>query len=722
MTDQKVTAPVRLSCARGLEYLLVAELAQWGIDAHEKLGSVVFEGTLADAYRCCLWSRLANRVVWVIAETTCNSVDELTACATEIEWEQHHPGDNATIAVDFHQRRSCVKHSGYGAQLIKDGVVDRLRDVHGSRPDVDRDSPALRINAELIHERLSIGLDLSLESLHRRGYRVSTGPAPLKETLAAAILARGGWEEIYAQGGHFLDPMCGSGTLLIEAALIAADVAPGLKRSRWGFDHWLKHDPDLWQSLVDDAESRARKGLSELRHCLVGSDSDPELITLCQQNLVSAGVAGFVQLRKQPVNRVRAPANTGLVATNPPYGERLDERSEADQTVAKLGAALSQGFSGWQAAIIVRDVEQGQQLGLRAHKTYKLFNGRLPCSLILLDLSQVRRAGGTDPDRVREIDYERLPVGAIDLANRLRKNLDRLAKWRRKEAISCFRAYDADLPEYSAAVDVYDGHLHVQEYAAPASIPKQTARDRLRALLLVCEDVFQVPRANIHLKTRQRQRGHAQYTTQGETRDAMVVREQDARFEVNLDDYLDTGLFLDSRGVRNWIAARVGGRTFLNLFCYTASASVRAALAGANRTVSVDTSRTYLEWGRRNMELNDLRSSDHELIRADAMRWLDNTAQAFDLILLDPPTFSNSKTTRADFKVQDDHAQLIRLAAKRLNPQGQMVFCTNYRRFEMDEGIRAEFAIREITQQTRSPDFARGHGHRAWLIERRSNR
>lgn len=709
---------VRLACARGLEYLLVDEVKGLGIaDVHEGLGVVECSASLTDAYRLCLWSRLASRVYWVLAEHEVADVEEMAQACESINWLEHHRGDDSTIAIDFHQRSSPVRHTAYAAQRIKDVVVDHLRAHRGSRPDVDRQDADLRIHGDLLGRKLIVSIDLSGQSLHRRGYRGATGAAPLKETLAAAMLIRGGWLDIYAEGGALQDPMCGSGTLIIEGAWMAADRAPSLARPRFGFHGWAQHDEAAWQSLSQEATDRAASGLAELRPCFAASDVDRRMTLTTQQNMSAAGVASVVTLARQPVERCRSIADHGLLVANPPYGERLEERAAADDIVGTLGETLQKHFVGWRASLLVRDKEQGRNLGLRADKLYRLFNGRLPCRLLVLDVTAAH-VPKTQPNEVRTIDYDRLVPGAIDLRNRLQKNLARLKSWRRNNNIDCYRLYDADLPEFAAAIDVYGEHLHVQEYAPPSSIPADTAQQRLRALGMVLEDVFSVPRNFIHIKRRQRQRGSEQYRPTGKQSGAeFEVMEGGARLLVNLDDYLDCGLFLDSRGVRDFIAKQVNGKRFANLFCYTASATVRAALAGASSSVSVDTSNTYLDWARRSFELNGINGDQHRLVRIGALEWLQTDRGLYDCILLDPPTFSNTKTSRADFRVQDDHAALIKLASRRLVADGQLLFCTNFRKFELDHASLSGLTATEITSQTASPDFSRRTGHRCWQIK-----
>ncbi|MFK7913578.1 MAG: class I SAM-dependent methyltransferase [Pseudomonadales bacterium] len=302
------------------------------------------------------------------------------------------------------------------------------------------------------------------------------------------------------------------------------------------------------------------------------------------------------------------------------------------------------------------------------------------------------------------------------VANRLRKNRQRLKGWLKQAQIGCYRAYDADLPEYAAAIDVYTPAatpalwLHVQEYQAPASVDATLAEQRFEALIVAAAQAFEVPMERIVRKRRLRAKGGSKYGRMDHRGDSFVVCEGAVKLEVNLFDYLDTGLFLDHRAVRRHIGKEIasapGPVRFLNLFCYTGAVTAHAALAGA-QTVSVDLSATYLDWARRNLQLNDCETTDHTLVKADVMRWLEQDRGQYDLIFCDPPTFSNSKSA-ADFDVQREHVRLLELCVARLAPGGRLLFSNNYRRFRLDQAAVQAFAqVIEITASTIDRDFAR---------------
>jgi 23S rRNA (guanine2445-N2)-methyltransferase / 23S rRNA (guanine2069-N7)-methyltransferase len=709
------------TCAKGLEYLLVDELRALGAqDPREALAGVHFDADLPLAYRACLWSRLASRILMPIAEFDAPEDTALYHAVQAIDW-QRHLAPEGLLAVDANLFASQLNHARYAEQRVKDAIVDQMRSATGARPSVDTEHPDVRINLAVKRDRAILSIDLSGTSLHRRGWRQGQGDAPLKENLACAVLLRGGWPETWRDGGSLLDPMCGSGTLLIEGARIAADIAPGLNRDYFGFLRWRGHHAAIWDGLLAEAVQRAEVGRAAMRPAFFGFDSDPIAIATAQRNAVSAGVAEFIALEIRAVEELVPPAGAapGLVVCNPPYDERL----AADASLYReFGAALKRGFAGWRAAVLTGDEALGRALGLRPDKRYTLYNGALKCSLLRIDTIQASEGAARAPRVLSE--------GAQMVANRLRKTLRAGKSWREREAISCFRAYDADLPEYAAAIDVYRGvlaggaggeqtWLHVQEYLAPSEIPPETTQQRLADLVRAAVDVFEVPRERVALKTRQRGKGGEKYGRMDRRGEFLQVREGEALLWVNLFDYLDTGLFLDHRPLRLRIAREAEHQRVLNLFCYTGAVSVQAAVGGATSTTSVDLSATYLEWAARNLAVNDATGREHRLVQADALAWLEAERGEYDVIFCDPPTFSNS--ARADdFDLQREHARLLRAAMARLAPDGLLLFSNNFRRFRLDPLLASEFDVRDIGPATIPADFSRNPRiHAAWEFRHR---
>lgn len=702
--------------------LLAEELQGFGLTgAVEARGGARFEGTLEDGYRACLWSRVANRVLLSLARFPANDIHAVYTGVGAIPWEAHLTLDR-TFAVHFDGRLAGVNNSQFAALKVKDGIADRFTQRGGQRPNVDPDHPDLLIHCYVHQDQATIALDLSGTSLHRRGYREEGSAAPLKENLAAAILMRAGWPAIAAAGGALLDPMCGSGTLVIEAALIAADIAPGLLHRDFGLLGWAGHDPALWGRLIAEAESRRQAGLPRIGS-LRGYDANPSAIRVAYANLERAGLAGRAHFERRELadcHPGRA-EDRGLVVVNPPYGERLGTDTDLPALYARLGRLLRERFTGWRAAVFTGNPDLGKQMGLRALRHHTLYNGPIECRLLHFEVDPSHFVS----NRPRPLAPEERTEGAVMLANRLRKNAKALRKWRTVEQVTCYRLYDADLPEYALAVDCYEGDLRwvvVQEYAAPATIDPRAARRRLREALSVIPEVLEVPEAQVFLKVRERQKGENQYERLAETGRFHEVSEGGHRFLVNFEDYLDTGLFLDHRDTRRLVGSLAAGKRFLNLFAYTGTATVYAARGGARSTTTVDLSRTYLDWARRNLELNGIRGLDHELIHADCLEWLRRVEgrRRFDLIFLDPPTFSTSKRMGETLDIQRDHGDLIQATARLLEPDGLLIFSNNLRRFRMDSESMPELEIVDISAETLPRDFARNPRiHHGWRIRRR---
>jgi 23S rRNA (guanine2445-N2)-methyltransferase / 23S rRNA (guanine2069-N7)-methyltransferase len=695
------------TCPQGLEALLVDELIALGATDVKPTGTgAEFYGEIEQAYRACLWSRVANRILVPVAESVVETADDLYDAVRSVDWMEHLPHETASLSVAFTGKTNAINHTHFGALKVKDAIVDQVREKTGGRPNVDKENPDLRVHAHIYRGRLSLSVDLSGESLHRRGYRTQAGAAPLKENLAAGILYRAKWLDVMQERPVFFDPMCGSGTLVIEAVMMAADIAPGILRSSYGFERWKQHQPELWASIKTEAEHRKQQGLANLNARFHGADQDKKVLEVAQANAERAGVAQYINFKVAKVEQLVAPEDgCGLMVTNPPYGERLGEGSELMFLYRQIGDALKQDFAGWQASIFTGNPELCQVVGLKPDKMYSLKNGPIDSKLYLYTLYADRK--NPEP-AAEEGEVKPLSETAQMFANRLKKNMKALKKWVAKESIECYRLYDADIPEYSVAVDIYKNWVHVQEYVAPHSIDKVKAFERLKEVMDAIPVTLNVDPKQVVLKQRKRQSGTGQYEKQASVGRFFEVREYGCRLRVNLHDYLDTGLFLDHRPVRHQIQQMAAGKDFLNLFCYTASASVHAGVGGAKSTTSVDMSATYLQWAMKNMALNGFNDKQHHFIESDCFAWLKKQRRpAYDLIFMDPPTFSNSKKMLDVLDVQRDHVDLIKSAMRLLRKDGVLIFSNNYRKFKLDYELLAAFEIKEISSKTIDTDFAR---------------
>ncbi|MCL4140612.1 UNVERIFIED_CONTAM: hypothetical protein GTU68_018267 [Idotea baltica] len=681
------------TCASGLQNLLADELSQLGAQSVSTAGAGVrFSGGLEMAYKACLWSRVANRVLLPIHAGPAASPEELYELVKQVDWSEHM-ALTGTLAVDFFTANSTITHSQYGALKVKDAVVDQFRENTGERPNVERDTPDLRINVYLFRNKARIAIDLSGSSLHRRGYREQAGPAPVKENLAASLLMAAKWPERLERGEPFVDPLCGSGTLVIEAAMMASNMAPGLKRTHFGFTGWRGHDETIWNKVYQDAQQAVRECPCDIS----GADKDSRSVELAIENAALAGVQDAVSFTRADVltDELKVNIAQGLVLTNPPYGERLEIDSSFYHN---LGSALSGSYDGWHVALYTADSAPVRQTRLPLKATLAARNGPIECSLYEGTIPKASAKGSASVwGAAKSVAKPETTNAAVEtsqldpFANRLKKNLKHLKSWLKREQVSAWRVYDADLPEFSVAIDIYDcdeRHVVVQEYQAPATVNTAMASARLKALLQVIPETLDVNADHVHLKVREKQSGLAQYEKQSRSGITGLVHELNYVLECNFSDYLDTGLFLDHRKVREYIKVNAASKRFLNLFSYTGSATIAAATGGATRTVSVDLSNRYSQWLTRNLRLNRLDETNNQVVKSDVTQWLsEHKDQRFDLILLDPPTFSNSTGIDADWNVQRDHAACIRACMAMLEPDGVLVFSNNYRRFKLDHEL-----------------------------------
>ena len=696
-----------VSAPRGTTGLLGRELQDLGATALKVVAAGAHcEADTETLYRICLWSRIANRVLLPIATFKAGDTDALYDGALTVDWSEIFPV-TATFSVHCTLTQAVIDHSHYAALKVKDAIVDQFRDKTGERPSIDTESPDIRLNVHIRRREAQIALDLSGGSLHRRGYREAGGEAPLKENLAAALLMFAGWPSQKA----LFDPMCGSGTLLIEAAMMAADFAPGLLRDGFGFEYWADHDETLWQQVVTEAEQRREKGLLNMPP-LRGHDADKNAIRKSIANIKRAGFQSYIHAETCELSETGAlPAaltdiEKGLLICNPPYGERVAAMGGLRNVYAALGKLKQTQLATWQEAIFTGSPELALYHGQVADRVVELNNGPIDCELLIYSQS----------DSLEKI-------GGEMFANRLRKNMKKFSRWAKREQVNCYRVYDADLPEFAIAVDLYFSdklYVHVQEYTAPKTVDADKALQRLQAAFTMLPEVFGVSAAQISFRQRRRQSGKGQYDRLAGTDEFHEVQEGPCRMLVNFSDYLDTGLFLDHRITRKMFGEMSEGKRVLNLYCYTATASLQAIANGATESVSVDMSRTYLDWAQKNYELNHVGPGQHRLIRADCLEWLDEAVRdkkCFDVIFIDPPTFSNSKRLEKEFDIQRDHVRLINAAAKLLTEGGVILFSNNFRRFKLEESRLMRLVAEDISLKTIPEDFARRKNiHRCWKI------
>lgn len=713
-----------ITCAQGLAPYVIDELTALGIESSSDATGVRFEGGLKEAYQALLWTRCGSRVLLQLKDGQMKDLDDLHRQLSGFPWSTHMR-DDQTFVIQVTTKRAQHIHTQYAAQKVKDSIVDYFDMTTGGRPSVDKEDPDFRFYVHIQDNNFTLYLDLSGEPLHKRGFRTEQGVAPIKENLAAALLYRSKWPEKAKAHQDFIDPLCGAGTILIEAALMARDIAPGLFRSTFGFENWRLHDAHLWSECVRLANLRAEEGKDFYQGKLYGVERNARMIGITKSNADRAGVLKNMSFSHQMFQHFKKPENlsdNGLIVTNPPYGERLGEKEELKPTYMELGDWL-RTYTGFDAGIITSEIELGKQMGIRARKVNKFYNGPLECIYLQFSIDPqffVDRKAADNRKEQRNLN-ELMADGGIDFLNRLTKNKKKWEKWAKQSDVMCYRLYDADLPEFNVAIDRYDESLIIYEFKAPKSIDATKAAMRLEKIQEIVPIVFsEIPAKNIHFKLRERQKGTNQYEKEEDNGEFFPIEENKAKLWVNLVNYLDTGLFLDHRNVRKMIAEKSRGKNFLNLFAYTGSASVLAAIGGAKSITTIDMSKTYLKWAENNFSLNGLSGKQYEFVQKDVLEWLKNMAAhindlplmqkreaRYDLIFMDPPSFSNSKRMADVLDIQRDHVRLIEDAMELLAKDGLLIFSTNLRNFKMDPLVLGNFDIKDVSRETLPLDFSR---------------
>lgn len=752
---------VVITCADGLENALLIELEGFGLmGAVLRTGRVRVSLGLAQFYHLCLYSKVASRILLPIGEyhfcqkvQTLNQIREqngkkitrtlehkvidedipsaLYEFASRYEWSDIF-GVDKTFAIRLSVDKRVAVNQQFATLRIKDAIADCFNDKLGKRPSVDK-SPNVCIYAHISPELCELYLDLSGLSLHKRGYRVMNTDAPLKENLAAALLYECGWHE----GKHsaIIDPMCGSGTFITEALLMKTAYPVGIdkKVSEFGFYHWQYHDEALWQTLTSRALQAFYDNLSALEQELVSGkfnvialDASDLAIEACQKNIKASALMPIshaitpkhmmLSHAKTVLKNLQSPRP--LIITNPPYGERLGDGDVIKPLYQGLGLIVADALSHLgraDMAVLASHIEHADTLPLTDPKTLKCHNGALTVYF---------RHGAVDFDKTNHKQYDLLAnftkkdihnPDSQEFINRLHKNLSHLKKHAIKDNISNMRIYDADLPNFNVAIDVYGDKIHVQEYAPPKHISTDVAKERFNLILSAIRQIFGINRESLFIKTRMRQSGNDQYaknTPDDKKKKLWVVKEHGAYFYVNFSDYLDTGLFIDHRNIRQMIKQASFNKKVLNLFAYTCTASIHSALGGAMSVTSVDLSANYLNWGKQNFALNGLDLSakegeqlKYQFIAGDVFEWLKDHTQKYDVIFIDPPTFSNSKKFKGTFDVQRDHVALINRAMNRLTADGVLYFSNNFTKFVLDESLKERYEVMDITHQTIGVDF-----------------
>lgn len=773
-TPEEPTFEFFASCLAGLEQHLAAELKRLRAQRVRPLGGgVAFFGSAATAQRVCLWSRLASRVTLVIGRVNAGDAYLLYEGIRRLPWHEVI-AQGSSIAVHAHGTNEELRNSHFTELKVKDGICDAVRERSGARPRVDAAAPDCSIDVRIRDNRATISLDLSGASLYQRSYLEPDAgqDAPLECAIAAGMLAMAEWDGMCAHAA-LVDAACGDGALVVEAASVACDLAPGLARDAWGFTGWAAFDEDAWNAALDDADDRFEAGLAAVagegaslaaasvrpdldRVRIVGVTTSSPAIARARNRAKRAGLRLAVSIEQGDASNVAdmaaraqsaahgvfaaAQARTDdklcpcLVASAMPFGDRIQSEARA---AAEASAFVRAAHAAAPDSIYVVSGGQGVEgrFGVDAADLVRFGRGRVSCEvrLFMRPPAQMHRAVVPDnaggAERVVEV-YEETSQQFVD---RLRKVAKERRKWARRENVTCYRIYDADLPDYSCAIDLYTGagqaqgntYLHIAEYAAPKSIDPDKARRRFDDILALAPVVLDVRPDHVFSKMRVREAGGGQYRQAGKRNYVTCVEEAGCLFEVDLSGYLDTGIFLDHRDTRAYVRDLALGKRFLNLFAYTGTATVQAAAGGAVETVTVDLSQTYLDWAQRNMERNGFTGPEHLFERGDVMKWIIDCRRSprrFDLIFVDPPTFSNSKAMgKRTWDVQRDHVELLVGVSRLLTKGGQAIFSCNLRTFKPDLEQLEKYGVKleDITERTIPHDFERNKRiHKCYVVKR----
>lgn len=696
----------------GLEAVVSRELTQLGYENRiVGLGRVAFSADEVAICHANLWLRTSGRVLLRMGVFQATDFGHLFDQTYALPWERWIPPDGA-FPVDGRSLKSQLSSVPACQRMVKKAIAERLLKAH-HRPHLAESGATYQVEVSILKDEVTLTIDTSGSGLHKRGYRPVVGQAPLRETLAAGLILLSFWQP----GRPFLDPFCGTGTIPIEAAMIGRNMAPGLSR-RFAAEDWPTLPASLWNDTRRQARDRARPRLEER---IVASDIDPRALDLARYHAGLAGVAEDIDFQQRDFHGLSSERQFGCLVTNPPYAERMGTTTEVDELYRDMPDVLRR-LKTWSIFVLTGYSDFETLVGRKADRRRKLYNSRIECTYYQFhgprptqeeNVHALQAFGGVTAKGKEQAEIFR---------NRLVKRARHLRRWPRKQGITCYRLYERDEPQVPLVVDRYEDCLHIMEYERPHDRSPAEHGDWLDLMARTAADALQVDPGKVFLKRRQRQRGARQHERLGDENRVFIVREGGLKFQVNLSDYVDTGLFLDHRVTRSMVRDEAQGSRFLNLFGYTGAFTVYAAAGGAESTPTVDLSNTYLQWARQNLALNNLDGPAHHFVRNDAMAYLDQLPMepCFDLAVVDPPTFSNSKRTEGIWEVQWDHVALLNAVFARIAPGGVVYFSTNFRRFKLAEGELEGVTVREISRQTVPPDFRNRRIHRCWRMVRTS--
>lgn len=715
-----------------MEAVVRRELEQLGYQATVAYaGRLVCSADHAAICRTNIHLRSAERVLVCLGQFPAEDFDELFDQVRELPWHEWIPPDGG-ILVKGKSIQSQLSSVPACQRTVKKAIVQSLLESHQVK-ELPESGVLFRVEVALVGDQAMLTLDTTGAGLHKRGYRTWTGRAPLRETMAAALIQLSHWDA----ERPLIDPFCGTGTILIEAALLGRNIAPGLHRN-FAAEAWPRIDRCQWEGIREEAREAILSGLDQR---ILGTDISSHALQLARRHATQAGVAEEIHFQQREFAELTSKREYGCIVCNPPYGHRLGDQQELDELYKSFPLVLRR-LPTWSHFIFTAHPRFEQIVGQPANRRRKLYNGRIECQYfqyhgpkprclvpsskslsdcspsttserVVAGLAQSKKRltpvfGGLDANTERQ---------ATEFRNRLSKRARHLRRWPGR-GISCYRLYERDIPEVPLVVDRYEDRLHIAEFDRPHDRTPAEHADWLDLMKKMAAEVMEMHPSHVFLKFRDRQRGTSQYERRGSDGQESVVHEGGLKFKVNLSDYLDTGLFLDHRITRSMVRDVASGRHMLNLFGYTGSFTVYAAAGGAQSTVTVDTSNTYLAWAQENLQLNELAAVSHRQVCADGMTYLRDLHPdiQFDLVVVDPPTFSNKKDRDHDWNIQKDHVPLLVHLHRHLAPGALVFFSTNFRRFKLAEKELSTYKICEISKQTVPEDFRNRRIHRCWRL------
>jgi len=720
--------------AFGLEALVKRELEELGYQANViSPGWIRFEADLRGICRANMWLRTADRVVIEINSFECKDFDMLFETTKAIHWDKWIPKDGQFV-VTGRSIQSQLSSVPACQRTVKKAMAESLLKAH--RTTVLPETGSLhKVEIALVKDQAWLLLDTTGPSLHKRGYRPATATAPIKETLAAAMVQLSFWNP----DRPLLDPFCGTGTIPIEAALIGRNMAPGMYRD-FPSAEWQCIAKDTWRDVRTEALDLMKQPGSER---LLGTDNDERILIAARKNAALAGVADDIHFQQREFKDLLSKREHGCLITNPPYGERMGDPEEVEQLYRSIPETLKR-LPTWSHYIITSYPKFERLIQKEADRRRKLYNGRIECTYyqfhgprpgtvvdrkrVEVSESQTEQTSplalkaAEEPTAVFGGDLQKTVEQCEIFSNRLAKRARHLRRWPTKRGITCLRLYERDIPEIPLVVDRYEDHLHIVEFDRPHERDLAQHADWLEKLVETASQTLDIPKDQIFLKQKHRKSGSEQHQRVDKASYELRVQEGGLTFIVNLSDYVDTGLFLDHRQTRDMVRKQASGKRVLNLFGYTGAFTVYAIDGGASSTVTVDLSKNYLSWAHRNLLANEYPTDNHQFVRADAMEFVTEMASPneFDIAIVDPPTFSNSKRLETDWDIQRQHVELLNATLAAIKPGGMIYFSTNFRRFKLDEDALHSTSIVEISKHTIPEDYRNRRIHRCWKIHKAS--